>query len=136
MAFLFLFNYFRIAVLKHVTSALRWNFFYSNCQRLPYRYSKIVRTLGSPTDTVYFLIVKVLFCKYVHIKWITLYIWFNNLKYFGLFLHVIPFNLCCRKGGFMAVYKTLFFGIMSRLENDVNTINVRNLLVICIYIGA
>lgn len=29
----------------------------------------------------------------------------------------------------------LFFGIMSRLENDVNTINVRNLLVICIYIG-
>lgn len=36
----------------------------------------------------------------------------------------------------MAVYKTLFFGIMSRLENDVNTINVRNLLVICIYIGA
>lgn len=38
------------------------------------------------------------------------------------------------KGGSMAVYKT-FFGIMSRLEN-VNTINVRNLLVICIYIGA
>lgn len=35
---------------------------------------------------------------------------------------------------FMAVYKT-FFGIMSRLESDVNTINVRNLLVICIYIG-
>lgn len=34
----------------------------------------------------------------------------------------------------MAVYKT-FLGIMSRLENDVNTINVRNLLVTCIYIG-
>lgn len=134
MAFLFLFNYFRIAVLKHVTSALRLNFFYSNCQRLPYQYSKIVRTLGSPTDTVYFLIVKVLFCKYVHIKWITLYIWFNNLNILVFFLHVIPFNLCCRKGGFMAVYKT-FLGIMSRLENDVNTINVRNLLVTCIYIG-
>lgn len=24
--------------------------------------------------------MKVHFCKYVHIKWITLYIWFNNLK--------------------------------------------------------
>lgn len=32
--------------------------------------------------------------------------------------------------------RLFFFGIMSRLENDVNTINVRNLLVICIYIGA
>lgn len=30
----------------------------------------------------------------------------------------------------MAVYKKFFFGIMSRLENDVNTINVRNLLVL------
>lgn len=137
MAFLFLLNYFRIAVLKHVTSALRLNFFYSNCQRLPYQYSKIVRTLGSPTDTVYFLIVKVLFCKYVHIKWITLYIWFNKLNILVFFFFYMSFLLIyVAEKEVLWQFIRLFFGIMSRLENDVNTINVRNLLVICIYIGA
>lgn len=134
MAFLFLLNSFRIAVLKHVTSALRLNFFYSNCQRLPYQYSKIVRTLGSPTDTVYFLIVKVLFCKYVHIKWITLYIWFNNLNIL-VFFYMSFLLIYVTEKEVLWQFIRLFFGIMSRLENDVNTINVRNLLVICIYIG-
>lgn len=134
MAFLFLFNYFRIAVLKHVTSALRLNFFYSNCQRLPYQYSKIVRTLGSPTDTVYFLIVKVHFCKYVHIKWIILYIWFNKLNILVFFFYMSFLLIYVAEKEVLWQFIRPFFGIMSRLEN-VNTINVRNLLVICIYIG-
>lgn len=56
--------YFRIAVLMYVTSALRLNFFFSNCQRLPsaLRYISYItgRALGSSfIETFIFLIVNI-----------------------------------------------------------------------------